>query len=128
MHKKLKFIDLFAGIGGFHLALKSQGMESVFTSEIDTYSRKTYAANFKEKYLEDSSHEIEVNKKLQCIKPNNILVMEDSFLDKKGNEFCIITKLLGKTINELIKDSKFNNPNWRYDTPVSSDLPKYNIP
>jgi len=34
----------------------------------------------------------------------------------------------GKTINELIKDSKFNNPNWRYDTPVSSDLPKYNIP
>ena len=53
--KKLKFIDLFAGIGGFHLALKSQGMECVFTSEIDTYSRKTYAANFKEKYLEDSS-------------------------------------------------------------------------
>ena len=42
----------FAGIGGFHLALKSQGMECVFTSEIDTYSRKTYAANFKEKYLD----------------------------------------------------------------------------
>jgi DNA (cytosine-5)-methyltransferase 1 len=47
MHKKLKFIDLFAGIGGFHLALKSQGMECVFTSEINDYSRKTYAANFK---------------------------------------------------------------------------------
>ena len=55
MHKKLKFIDLFAGIGGFHLALKSQGMECVFTSEINDYSRKTYAANFKEKYLEDSN-------------------------------------------------------------------------
>ena len=55
MGKKLKFIDLFAGIGGFHLALKSVGMECVFTSEIDEYSRKTYAANFKEKYLEDSN-------------------------------------------------------------------------
>ena len=46
---------MFAGIGGFHLALKSQGMECVFTSEINDYSRKTYAANFKEKYLEDSN-------------------------------------------------------------------------
>lgn len=34
----------------------------------------------------------------------------------------------GKTINELIKDKSFDNPNWRYDTPVSSYLPKYNIP
>ncbi len=48
---KLKFIDLFAGIGGFHLALKSLGFECIFTSEIDEFARKTYKANFKEKYL-----------------------------------------------------------------------------
>ena len=53
MSKKLKFIDLFAGIGGFHMALKSLGMECVFTSENDLYARKTYAANFKDKYLSD---------------------------------------------------------------------------
>ena len=53
MNKKLKFIDLFAGIGGFHLALKSIGMKCVFTSEIDEFARKTYVANFKEKYLEN---------------------------------------------------------------------------
>ena len=51
MKKKIKFIDLFAGIGGFHLALKSLGMECVFTSEIDEFAKKTYAANFKDKYL-----------------------------------------------------------------------------
>ena len=51
MKKKIKFIDLFAGIGGFHLALKSLGMECVFTSEIDEFAKKTYAANFKGKYL-----------------------------------------------------------------------------
>jgi DNA (cytosine-5)-methyltransferase 1 len=41
------FIDLFAGIGGFHLALHSLGMECVFASEIDKNARITYEANFK---------------------------------------------------------------------------------
>ena len=49
----LKFIDLFAGIGGFHIALKSLGMSCVFTSEIDEFARQTYKANFKETYLND---------------------------------------------------------------------------
>ena len=53
--KNLKFIDLFAGIGGFHLALKSLGMKCVFTSEIDEFARKTYASNFHEKYLSDKN-------------------------------------------------------------------------
>jgi len=44
---KFKFIDLFAGIGGFHLALHNLGGECVFASEIDTYARKTYEHNFK---------------------------------------------------------------------------------
>jgi DNA (cytosine-5)-methyltransferase 1 len=44
---KFKFIDLFAGIGGFHLALHALGGECVFASEIDTYARKTYEHNIK---------------------------------------------------------------------------------
>ena len=48
---KLKFIDLFAGIGGFHIALESIGMECVFTSEIDDHARKTYLSNFNQEYL-----------------------------------------------------------------------------
>jgi len=42
---KYKFIDLFAGIGGFHLALHSLGSECVFASEINPYARKTYIHN-----------------------------------------------------------------------------------
>ncbi|GIA46627.1 DNA cytosine methyltransferase [Vibrio cholerae] len=40
------FIDLFAGIGGFRLALQNLGGECVFSSEWDQYSKKTYKANF----------------------------------------------------------------------------------
>ena len=42
----IKFIDLYAGIGGFRLALETIGAECVFTSEIDKFARRTYAANF----------------------------------------------------------------------------------
>jgi DNA (cytosine-5)-methyltransferase 1 len=45
--KKLRFIDLFAGIGGFHLAFHRQGAECVYASEKDPFARKTYIENFK---------------------------------------------------------------------------------
>ena len=43
-----RFIDLFAGIGGFRLALQAQGGKCVFTSEWDRYAKHTYALNFGE--------------------------------------------------------------------------------
>jgi len=41
-----KFIDLFCGIGGFHLALASFGAECVFASDIDKEAKKVYKENF----------------------------------------------------------------------------------
>ncbi len=46
--KKFTFIDLFAGIGGFHLAMKAYGGECLFASEWDGAAQKTYAYNFPE--------------------------------------------------------------------------------
>ena len=46
---KFRFIDLFAGIGGFHIAMESLGGKCVFASEIDAPARKTYEHNFKKK-------------------------------------------------------------------------------
>lgn len=43
---EFKFIDLFAGIGGIRLAYQNLGGKCVFTSEWDSYSKKTYEANF----------------------------------------------------------------------------------
>lgn len=45
---KYTFIDLFAGIGGFHQAMHSVGMKCVFASEIDENARKSYMANYSE--------------------------------------------------------------------------------
>lgn len=43
-----KFIDLFAGIGGFRLAMQNVGGKCVYTSEWNTDAQKTYRANFGE--------------------------------------------------------------------------------
>lgn len=46
--ERFTFIDLFAGIGGFRLALQNLGGLCVYTSEYDKYAQKTYFANFGE--------------------------------------------------------------------------------
>ena len=45
---KFTFIDLFAGIGGFRLALQNLQGNCVFSSEYDKYAQRTYYANFGE--------------------------------------------------------------------------------
>ena len=45
---KFDFIDLFAGIGGFRIAMQELGGKCVFTSEWDEQAKKTYQANFGE--------------------------------------------------------------------------------
>jgi DNA (cytosine-5)-methyltransferase 1 len=42
----MKFIDLFAGIGGFRLAFENAGFECVFSSEINQACREVYSNNF----------------------------------------------------------------------------------
>ncbi len=45
---KFTFIDLFAGIGGFRLAMQRLQGECVFSSEWDAMAQRTYYANFGE--------------------------------------------------------------------------------
>jgi len=45
-HPKFTFIDLFAGIGGFHLAMHALGGKCVFASEWDKDAQRTYETNY----------------------------------------------------------------------------------
>jgi DNA (cytosine-5)-methyltransferase 1 len=45
----LKFIDLFAGIGGIRLGFESQGATCIFSSEWDKFAQITYQTNFHHK-------------------------------------------------------------------------------
>ena len=45
---KIKFVDLFCGIGGFRLALEARGAECVFSSDINKHARESYKQNFGE--------------------------------------------------------------------------------
>lgn len=68
MTKQIKFIDLFAGIGGFHYAFHSLKAKCVFVSEWDSFARRTYKHNFlkiepsifinKEKYFIGDIHQV----------------------------------------------------------------------
>ena len=54
---KFKFIDLFAGIGGFRVAMQNLGGKCVFTSEWDKDAKRTYKANFGETPFGDITKE-----------------------------------------------------------------------
>lgn len=54
---RFTFIDLFAGIGGFRMAMQALGGRCLYTSEWDTRSQKTYEANFGDCPLGDITKE-----------------------------------------------------------------------
>jgi DNA (cytosine-5)-methyltransferase 1 len=64
LRSSLKFIDLFAGLGGFHIALEALGHDCVFASELDDELRSLYQRNFpgSAKYLvgDIRSHRLQV--------------------------------------------------------------------
>lgn len=55
---KFTFIDLFAGMGGFRIAMQAQGGKCVFSSEWNKYAQKTYLANFGEMPFGDITKEM----------------------------------------------------------------------
>ena len=68
---KYRFIDLFAGIGGFHIAFHRQNCDCVFASEINEFARKTYEHNLK-KYSPNLFKNNNFNSDILSIPPEKI--------------------------------------------------------
>ena len=57
-HPKFTFIDLFAGIGGFRIAMQELGGKCVYSSEFDAQAQRSYFANYGEMPFGDITKEI----------------------------------------------------------------------
>lgn len=77
---KFQFIDLFAGIGGFHHALKSLGGKCVLTCELDPECEKVYKSIFPS--AKKPGHFIN---NIRCITRNDI---DDANDTKTSEEIC----------------------------------------
>jgi len=55
---KFTFIDLFAGIGGFRIAMQNLGGKCVYSSEFDAKAQETYLANYGEMPFGDITKEV----------------------------------------------------------------------
>lgn len=98
--KDYKFIDLFCGIGGFHLALSSFGAKCVFASDIDKNAREVYKKNFKmEPYGDITKIGVEDIPKHDIIcagfpcQPFSISGQQQGFNDNRGKLFYEIIRI-----------------------------------
>ncbi|MBW4535844.1 MAG: DNA cytosine methyltransferase [Pleurocapsa minor HA4230-MV1] len=96
-----KFIDLFAGIGGFRLAFEQAGYECVYSSEIDSACQEVYFNNFGDKPQNDIT-QINIEEIPDCniltagfpCQPFSICGKRQGFEDTRGTLFFHICEII----------------------------------
>lgn len=98
---KLKFIDLFAGIGGFRIAFERTGYECVYSCEIDPKCQEVYFNNFSDKPAGDirkidinSIPEFDVLTAGFPCQPFSICGKRKGFQDTRGTLFFRICEII----------------------------------
>lgn len=100
--KKLKAVDLFAGIGGIKQGLEKSGFDVVFSNDIDKYCKTTFEANFKEKLdtrdiktipLSDIPDHDLLSAGFPC-QPFSLAGLKKGFNDPRGDLFMEIVRIL----------------------------------
>lgn len=68
-----RFVDLFAGIGGFHAAMKAFGGECVYAVEIDKRAAAVYEANWGHRALGDITQDADHDLGIMNVPPHDVL-------------------------------------------------------
>ncbi len=96
-----KFIDLFAGIGGFRTGFEKSGGSCVFSSEIDPHAQEMYTLNYNDKLFSDitkvDEKEIPNHDVLLAgfpCQPFSIAGEKKGFNDTRGTLFFDIERIL----------------------------------
>ncbi|KLT73595.1 hypothetical protein PL75_01185 [Neisseria arctica] len=105
----MRFIDLFAGLGGFHVGLSEKGFQCVFACEIEPDLRELYYLNYGIKPFDDVT-KIDVSK----IPPHEVICagfpcQPFSLAGKKKGAECPKS---GKLIDHVIRIAKFHHPKF----------------
>lgn len=68
-----RFVDLFAGIGGFHAAMKALGGECVYAVEIDKRAAAVYEANWGDRALGDITQDADDDLGIMNVPEHDVL-------------------------------------------------------
>jgi len=107
----LRFIDLFAGLGGFHLAMQELGHECVFASEDNEVLREIYKRNFP-KSAKVTYGDIRTHKNL--VPPHDILCagFPCQPFSKSGSQQGVLDKIRGTLFQEIIDILRIHKPTF----------------
>ena len=109
MKKKIRYIELFCGVGGFRLGLDKNGYECVFSSDNNSFAQKTYEQNFgqtpygditKIKESDIPDHEL-LTAGFPC-QPFSISGKKYGFEDTRGTLFFDICRIIKKKKPKVI--------------------------
>ena len=107
----MRFVDLFAGLGGFHEALKELGHECVFASEIDSELRSLYELNFP-----GTAHKIfgDIRECKDLIPTHDILCagFPCQPFSKSGTQLGLKDKTRGTLFHEILYILEKNRPEY----------------
>ena len=108
----LKFIDLFAGLGGFHKALHELGHQCVFASEIDPVLREIYKKNWGIEPFGDIKEIVE--KRIETIPEHDILCagFPCQPFSKAGKQLGRKDKERGTLFDEIVAILEFRKPKY----------------
>lgn len=135
--KNMKFIDLFAGIGGFRYALESLGCKCVFSSEWDKYCQESYNLNFNDIPYGDITQidEKEIpNFDILCggfpCQPFSVSGKQKGFSDTRGTLFFDIARIVAYhkpkiILLENVKNLKAHNGGATFEV-ISNTLNELN--
>ncbi|MCM7773474.1 DNA cytosine methyltransferase [Enterobacter asburiae] len=104
-----RFVDLFAGIGGFHAGMAENGGNCVFACEIDENLREIYRNNFGI-YPEGDIRQVDE----KCVPSHDILCagfpcQPFSLAGKKKGQTCPES---GQLIDEVVRIARYHNPRY----------------
>ncbi len=108
----MRFIDLFAGLGGFHKALHELGHECVFASELNPILREVYKENWKIEPQGDIRKIVNFN--IDEIPPHEILCagFPCQPFSKAGKQKGREDKLRGTLFDEIVKILSYRKPKF----------------